>query len=370
MFKMATIKTGERGLLYRRGSFAGLLQPGTRQLNLLRGETAEIQRIDLPFFSADGPLSAYLHDKRLAQELEVVEVADEEYVLRYLDGRFEALLSPGVYAFWKAAGTHSFKRIDTRNPEADGSLGPEIMQRLDSYLHVIEIESWERGFLYYDHMFQRELGPGRYRFWKGPVKAAVKKVDLRRQQLDLLGQEMMTADKITLRLNFASQYRISNPALTLEVKSLPEQLYISMQLTLRDLISGMTLDALLSSREETAAKALSGLVEAGAVYGVEFLSGGIKDIILPGEIRDILNTVLLAEKKAQANLITRREETASTRSLLNTARLMEENATLYRLKELEVLERLFERMGSVSLDSGSGVLEQLTRIAGGIGNRN
>ena len=65
----------------------------------------------------------------------------------------------------------------------------------------------------------------------------------------------------------------------------------------------------------------------------------MKDIILPGEIRDIMNTVLVAEKRAQANVVTRREEVASTRSLLNTARLMEENPTLYKLKELEYIEK-------------------------------
>ena len=58
---------------------------------------------------------------------------------------------------------------------------------------------------------------------------------------------------------------------------------------------------------------------------MEIIDAGVKDIILPGEIRDIMNTVLIAEKRAQANVITRREEVASTRSLLNTAKLMEEN---------------------------------------------
>lgn len=77
-----------------------------------------------------------------------------------------------------------------------------------------------------------------------------------------------------------------------------------------------------------------------------------------------MNTVLLAEKKAQANLITRREETASTRSLLNTAKLMDENETLYRLKELEFLEKICEKIGSISLTGGSSLLEQLNFLLG------
>ena len=80
---------------------------------------------------------------------------------------------------------------------------------------------------------------------------------------------------------------------------------------------------------------------------------------LEGEIRDIMNTVLIAEKRAQANVITRREEVASTRSLLNTAKLMEENPTLYRLKELEHIERICENVGNINLNGNGDVLSQL-----------
>lgn len=89
---------------------------------------------------------------------------------------------------------------------------------------------------------------------------------------------------------------------------------------------------------------------------------GVKDIILPGEIREIMNTVLIAEKRAQANVIARREEVASTRSLLNTARLMDENQTLYRLKELEHIERICENVGNINLSDGTDILSQLAGI--------
>jgi len=83
-------------------------------------------------------------------------------------------------------------------------------------------------------------------------------------------------------------------------------------------------------------------------------------VILPGEMKTILNQVVEAEKVAQANLIRRREETAATRSLLNTARLMEENPTLLRLKELETLEKVTEKVGSLTVYGGlEGVLTKL-----------
>ena len=83
-------------------------------------------------------------------------------------------------------------------------------------------------------------------------------------------------------------------------------------------------------------------------------------MILPGEMKTILNQVVEAEKVAQANLIRRREETAATRSLLNTARLMEENPTLLRLKELETLEKVTEKVGSLTVYGGlEGVLKNM-----------
>jgi regulator of protease activity HflC (stomatin/prohibitin superfamily) len=100
--------------------------------------------------------------------------------------------------------------------------------------------------------------------------------------------------------------------------------------------------------------------------GVLIMDLGVKDVILPGEIRDHLNKVVEAERTAKANLIRRQEETAATRSLLNTARLMEDNPLLLRMKELETLEKLVEEVGRIDLHATQGagldsLLESLVR---------
>ena len=97
--------------------------------------------------------------------------------------------------------------------------------------------------------------------------------------------------------------------------------------------------------------------------GVRVGAIAIKDIILPGEMREILNQVVSAEKQAQANLIRRREETAATRSLLNTAKLMEDNPILVRLKELETLEKVVEKVDRLTVTNGfNGLLADLVSI--------
>ncbi|WP_019913337.1 slipin family protein [Paenibacillus sp. HW567] len=362
MFKRITIAADERGLVFKQGSYDKYLLPGEYWLTTFKEQSVEKLNISKPFAVPGKELSVFLHDEALLRDLELVNVADYEYVLQYRDGRFVALLSSGQYAFWKINGNHTFLRVDTRQPEIPLEIDRSILARIPYNVQSYEVAAHEVGILYFNNVLQRELPPGKYDFWKGPVKVSVKIIDLRQQQMDMTGQEMLTEDKVSLRLNFVCQYSIVNPQRTLAIKSVEEQIYISLQLVLREYVGSLKLDDLLRMKQEVGAFVLSRLQEQSEAYGVQFHSAGVKDIILPGEIKDILNTVLLAEKKAQANLITRREETASTRSLLNTAKLMDENKTLYRLKELEFLEKISERIGNVSLVGGGTLAERLGQL--------
>ncbi|MEK8130336.1 slipin family protein [Paenibacillus filicis] len=364
MFKKITIQADERGLLFRRGSYLKVLQPGVYRLAPWSEDKVEIVSIMKPFVLPEKELSLFTHDSELLRELEVVQVEDHEYVLRFEDGKFAGLLTPGSYAFWQVLKKHTFVRADIRQPELPSGVNAAVRTKLAPYCQIFEVGHHETGALYYNHELQQELKPGKYYFWKGPVAVSVKTVDLRQLQLDMTGQEMMTEDKVTLRLNFVCQYRIVQPLRVLAIKSFEEQLYIQLQLILREYVGTLKLDELLRMKQELAAFALTRLNEKSEEIGAVFLTAGVKDIILPGEVKDILNTVLLAEKKAQATVITRREETASTRSLLNTAKLMDENQTLYRLKELEFLEKICEKIGTISLTGGNNLLEQLNTLLG------
>ena len=160
-------------------------------------------------------------------------------------------------------------------------------------------------------------------------------------------------------------YRITDPERLVKlVDGTAAQLYSYAQLVLREYIGRYRLDELLAQREEISRYVGEKMKEKEQQLCVEFIGAGIKDIILPGEIRDIMNTVLIAEKRAQANVIMRREEVASTRSLLNTAKMMDENKTLFKLKEMEYLEKICDKVGSITINGGGSVLEQLAELAG------
>jgi regulator of protease activity HflC (stomatin/prohibitin superfamily) len=113
---------------------------------------------------------------------------------------------------------------------------------------------------------------------------------------------------------------------------------------------------------------LGQLREHATALGVEIANFGIRDIILSGEVRAIMNEVLVADKKAQANAIMRREETAATRSLLNTAKLMEDNSMLWKLKEMEFVERIAEKIQTITLNGNGQIADQLKQLFIASGN--
>jgi regulator of protease activity HflC (stomatin/prohibitin superfamily) len=189
-------------------------------------------------------------------------------------------------------------------------------------------------------------------------------VDRRVQTMEVSGQDILTRDKVSLRVNLTALWQVVDAVLArAALANVAEYVYKELQFALREAIGSRTLDELLGAKGELDREIHAGARDKIELHGIRLASVGIKDVILPGEMKDILNKVVEAEKVAQANLIRRREETAATRSLLNTARLMDENPTLLRLKELETLEKVTEKVDKLTVFGGlDGVLKDVVRI--------
>jgi regulator of protease activity HflC (stomatin/prohibitin superfamily) len=274
-------------------------------------------------------------------------------------------LHPGRYSFWKGLNTYEFKKVDLSKIEITDELPlnilvkPEVLQ----FVRVYSVESFEKGILMVDGKIVKVIDTGVYYFWKNPIPVVVLKADLRQQQLEISGQEILTKDKTNIRMNFFTRYKVVNiEKALLENKEFEKQLHILMQLALREYTGNFSLDEILEKKESIADNVLKSVKVKAETLGIEVIDCGVRDIILPGDVKEIMNQVLIAEKKAQANIITRREETASTRSLLNTAKLMEENAMLFKLKEMEYVEKIAEKINNISISGNSQVLDQLKTI--------
>jgi regulator of protease activity HflC (stomatin/prohibitin superfamily) len=218
--------------------------------------------------------------------------------------------------------------------------------------------------LFVDGKFARLLEPGAYAFWNLRNNVAVETVELRVQSMEVSGQELLTRDKVSLRVNLAASLRVTDPvAARTQVAKYSEHVYRELQYGLRKAISSKTLDELLGDKASLDADIFAAVRGPIGAVGVEVLGVGVKDVILPGEMKDILNGVVQAEKSAQANVIRRREEANATRSLLNTAKLIEESPVLMRLKELEALEKITEKIDKLTVFGGlEGVMKQLVSL--------
>ncbi|MBR1211411.1 slipin family protein [Bradyrhizobium sp. JYMT SZCCT0180] len=367
-----TVKDGERALLTRNGRLERVLGPGRHRLFDPRNElTAEVFKV----VRAEFPVERYLVLKAarpdLAAELfEVVETKADEVAIVNLDGRPMQLMTPWqARVYWKLATSIDVERIDLTGDVRVTARHLAMIDRSRSAV-VTEavVENHEAGLLYVEGRLVERLAPGRHAFWIVGRKIEVKRLDLRPQAVEITAQEMLTRDRIALRVTLTAFRRIVDPErVVAAVPDVDAWLYRLVQFAIREAVAGRTLDEVLSAKAALDAELRDYVRERIADSGVEVTELGVKDVILPGEIRELVNKVVEAERVAKANLIRRQEETAATRSLLNTAKLMEENPLLLRLKELESLERLVEKVGRIDLHAGDGqgfdaLLTKLVRL--------
>lgn len=358
MFRRLLVGDNERVLVVRKKRFDTLLGPGEYWfLTLGRQLTFERHSVSATAFASEWADFIVKERPRIAAEFfTVVETTDSQVAVVFADGRICRVVSPGRRAlFWKGPVEITFAVIDVREtPEVQrvfveplAGLGP------GSLMTRVLIEEGKRGLVYLDGRFARELEPGTYGFWTALAAPRIEVIETRLQTLDISGQEILTKDKVTIRVNVSAVLEVLNPVMArATLKDVNEHLYRTLQIAVRQTIGRRTLEEVLAEKadiDETVSAEVRREMES---RGVRIAAIALKDIILPGDIRDILNTVVTAEKQAQANLIRRREETAATRSLLNTARLMEDNPLLVRLKELETLEKIADKVERITVVGG------------------
>ncbi len=371
--KRITIAQYERALLFRERSFGAILEPGVHWL-FDPMNRIEIKVYDLAVAEFEHPRVDVLMTEARAlieRHLMIVELGDREVGLVYKNDRLVSVLPPGKrQLYWRGP---VIVRVDVKDISRDFALEGDtarILLRAGSSvanmaaIGLVEVPDTSVGLLIADGELREVLKPGLTAFWKFQRSVKVELVDLRLQTMEVAGQEILTRDKVSLRVNLTALWQVQDAvqARTRLVNAV-DYVYKELQFALREAVGARTLDELLGDKGAFD-REISAIVAAKLEgNGVVVRSVGVKDVILPGEMKVILNQVVEAEKVAQANLIRRREETAATRSLLNTARLMDDNPTLLRLKELETLEKVTEKIDTLTVFGGlEGVLKDVVRI--------
>ncbi|WP_417785060.1 slipin family protein [Tenacibaculum sp.] len=362
--KRITINQGKVGLVFKKGDYIKVIKAGTHWLGF--NQTVAVYDLTKDFYNTSVALEVLLQDAILAEMLEIVEVQDNELVFMYENNNFKRVLTAGRHVFWKGFITsRTFQKIDISKIEITEKVDAFLFNNYEvsKYVRTFEVAAYEKAVLLVNDTYQKTLVGGTYRFWKNETTIKIAKVDTRQLQLEIAGQELLTKDKANVRVNFYTQYKVTDiEKALLANKDYEKQLYINMQLALRKYVGHYTLDELLANKEDVSTAVFEETKANAEKLGVVIQDCGIRDVILPGEMKEIMNQVLVAQKKAQANIITRREETASTRSLLNTAKLMEDNEMLFKLKEMEYVEKIADKIGEITVTGNGNVIKQLKEI--------
>lgn len=380
--KKLTINENERVLVFKNQKLIDVLTTGKHTLWDMKNElTFELADINDVFFTGDSAERLYSDYELLRQHIGHQKVAEDEVGLMYLNDMLLGVIAPNENAyFWQAAGDVRIERVsltddiavDNKTLQAINRAGANMASRLirsNSTVAVqpvakISVPNNHLGLLYINGELVRELTAGQYGYWQFNDVIEVRLFDCREQVLDISGQEILSKDRVSLRINLSANIRITDAALAAKsVDKADNFVYKTLQLALREAVGTKTLDDLLIDKLYVNETVKELVTQRLLNLGISLVSVGVKDIILPGEMKAILNQVVEAQKAAEANVIKRREETSATRSLHNTAKVMENNPTLMRLKELEALEKVADKIDSLTVYGGlEGLMNNVVKI--------
>ena len=378
LFRKFHVKKDERALLFERGDFVEILRPGEHvRFDPLRRLAVEKFSLAQPRF--EHRLAEFLVKAEpavVAREFHVVELGPTEVGLRFENGVLAEVLAPGTRRlYFKGYLAQEFQRVDIASDfTVEAKLVPQLITLTATGfkakvpgaegVYGVQVPQFNVGVLYVDGKLAYLLDAGLRAFYRFGRDMRVEFVDLRMQVLEVAGQEILTKDKVPLRVNLNAGYRVTDVLVAFGKQAKPaDYLYKELQFGLRTAVGTRTLDELLENKGQIDQVVAEHIARRVQGFGLEVESVGVKDIILPGEMKVILAKVVEAEKAALANVIRRREETSATRSLLNTARVMEDNPTALRLKELETLEKVTEKIDKISVFGGlDALLKDLVKI--------
>ena len=182
----------------------------------------------------------------------------------------------------------------------------------------IFIKDTHRGLWYEDGVLAKVLGAGRYELprrellpklrrllgLKRKPEVEVVLVDMRGRDLTIKGQEILTADKVAIRVSILVQFAVVDPKAALHaVANYEDRLYSDVQLAARRSLASMTLEDILTNRTRLSEDILRDVKESATSYGVAIARADVKDLVFPGNLQEIMNRVLAAERTSQAQLV-------------------------------------------------------------------
>ncbi|MCJ8330895.1 MAG: slipin family protein [Lentisphaeria bacterium] len=362
MIKRYHINYNERGVKIVNGEVKRLLGPGT---HWLIGSRIRVMKLSLRQIILHGEIIEDMANSQLGlDELSYLDIPDTQRALIWVSGRLHQILEPGQYAYWTQIHRLRVELVDISQGLFEHEDLQTIMRSPQSTSQLTELPVVEGhvAMVYKHGKIIKVLEAGTYAYWnKSGIKSL--QIELREQMLDVSGQEIISADKVSLRINAILSYRVNDPLKAVStVQDFVQTLYRDVQMALRSIVGTLELDQLLASKTALAEQLMDSTAEKAKTMGLLITRIGVKDIILPGEMKTLLNQVTEARKAAEAAVIKRREETAEMRSQANTAKFLEDNPMLLKLKEMEIMDKVAEKASLTIVTGEKSVIEHISHL--------
>jgi regulator of protease activity HflC (stomatin/prohibitin superfamily) len=239
-----------------------------------------------------------------------------------------------------------------------------------STTHEVIVHSGFRGLRYADGRFDQVLEPGRYelprrRFVGRRVPGIlIIPIDVRERELNIKGQEILTADKVAVRVNLVTHFRVVDPRAAVErVADYQDRIYSDVQLAARRSLASMTLEAILTNRNQLSEDILRDVEGVSTGYGVQIIRADVKDLVFPGNLQEIMNRVLTAQRMAEAQMVEARTRAERDTLEANSKAAAERVAAQARVESTRLVAEADAEAKRISADAEVDALRRLAAAA-------
>lgn len=198
---------------------------------------------------------------------------------------------------------------------------------------------WEKGVVFQLGKFSRIKGPGL--FFIIPVIEEVRKIDMRVLTMDIPSQQVITKDNVPVKINGVIFFKVDDPSnAIIKVQDYRYAISQYSQTSLRDVIGQMTLDQLLTEREEIGKKIEANVEKDTEAWGLEVTGIRIQDIDMPEELKKMMSRQASAEREKRATITKAEGDRDAAANLALAAKTMAESPGAMQLRTLQTIDGL------------------------------
>jgi regulator of protease activity HflC (stomatin/prohibitin superfamily) len=198
---------------------------------------------------------------------------------------------------------------------------------------------WERAVILRLGRFHGIKGPGV--LFVFPVVDYARFVDTRLLTLDIPHQQVITRDNVPVQVDGVIFFLVQDPErAVVTVQDYRYAISQYAQASLRDVIGSMTLDELLSERDQIQARIAQAVEERSRSWGIHVDSIRLLDINMPEDLKRMMSRQASAEREKRATITKAEGDREAAVNLAAAATTMADSPGAMQLRTLQTIDGL------------------------------